>query len=172
MRAPAILFGWVLVTAALLGGLVVRGPESGALLGPHPDLPSLLVGGDGAARLAPVFGWGAALAFAQVGLLASAFALGFGRTRLGARRILPAALVHGLSLVALLWSAARYVEPPEPGLLGPFPAPTTILVFVVWPAPLVYLWLFLRHFEAWLPSESTEARLRALRRGEPGAPTP
>jgi len=164
MRLPAILFAWVLVNAGLFGALVLQGADAGPQLAPHATFPSLLVGGEGAARLAPVFGWGAAIAFAQVGFLATAFALGFGPERVGRGGIVAAALVHAAAVAALLVASHRFAMAPDAGLLGPFPAPTSILVFGLWPAPLVYLWLFLRHFDAWMPSPEAEARLLALRR--------
>jgi hypothetical protein len=173
MRTPAWLFGWVLLNAALFGGLVLQGADAGPQLAPHETLPSLRVGGDGAARMAPVFVWGAALMFAQVGFLATAFALGFGAERLSRGGVVGAAVVHAAAVAALLISTQRFVLAPEASWLGPFPTPTSILVFVLWPAPLVYLWLFLRHFDAWMPSAKSEARLEALRRAaaENEAPT-
>ena len=65
MRLPAVLFGWVLVNAGLLVAAVWYGADAGPQLAPHATLPSMLVGGDGASRLAPVWpGRGTVLGFA------------------------------------------------------------------------------------------------------------
>ena len=161
MRWPVLLFGWVIGTAALFLALVIQGADAGPQLASHPEFGSLLVGGDGAARQAPVFGLGAALALVQVGFLGCAFGLGVG-ARVPRGELAFAVAVHAIAVVGLLCAAHDFVRSASPSLLGPFPVPTTILVFGLFPAPLVYLVLFLRHFERWLPSAETESRLEAM----------
>ena len=54
MKLPALLFALACAIALVLGAAVWAGGEAPPQARPHPEFPTLLQGGDGAARSAPM----------------------------------------------------------------------------------------------------------------------
>ena len=146
-------------------------PASGGAT--HPTFETLRVGGDGAERVAPVFALGAALALVQVVLFTACFALGLrareARPGFG-RWILLSGLVYGGVWVALLLTAWRFANTGAAPIVLGFPLPTAIMVWALWPLPLLFAFLYLAWFDRRvLPPEALDRfrrRLADLRREE------
>ena len=63
----------------------------------------------------------------------------------------------------MVWSYARFVEAPAAaGLVFSFPTPTALMLYLLWPAPVVFLVLYVRAFDDWVVDEAALARFRAI----------
>ena len=169
------LLGATVASGALLALAAWVGESPEAAGGAHPEVGAMLHGGASAARTGPVLAIGAVFGLVQIGFFGLCFAIGMRRREgLGPVR---RPLLIGLAAYALVWltlvgSYLGYAADPlgTPRLLG-FPQPTAILLFVFWPLPAVFAWLYLRHFDWVLDEERLEAfreRLAELRAADDG----
>jgi hypothetical protein len=168
MRIPVLLFGLVvsigvlLVLVALLGDVAPQ-------VAPHADHPSLLRGTDGAARAAPVWWAGAVFGALQIAFFGACFALGVQRRgSLGPllRPLCAGLLVYGAVYALLLFCYRSYLADPSAGLMLGFPPPTAVMLYGLWPVPLWFLWLYLRHFDDWILREEDLERVRRMAQGD------
>jgi len=72
----------------------------------------------------------------------------------------------GLGLYELGWLALfalyrGFAADPGGPLFGSLPAPTAWMLYVLWPLPLWFAWLYWRHFDAAFLSERDVERFRA-----------
>ena len=164
MRIPQALLALVVASAALLLAAAALTPQPGDAPAPHPEHATLLVGGAGAARSLALRAIGWAFGALQIGLFAACFALGLRRADgLGPLR---RPLLVGLALYLALWTAlvvsyGAYARDPGGALFGAFPAPTAWLVYGLWPFPLWFAWLYLRHFDERVLRDDDLRRFRA-----------
>ena len=167
MRLAWLLLGLVLAIAGVLAAAALV-PELAPQASPHPDHPSLLRSADGAARVAPVWWLGAAFGALQIGFFGACFALGLRRGgSLGplARSLWTGLAVYACMFALLLWSYRRFLADPSAPLVLGFPAPTAVMLFLLWPAPLWFAWLYLRHFDGWVLRSEDLERIRRVARG-------
>jgi len=164
MRIPQLLLGLVLASALLLAAAAWLPAAPGTGAGPHPEHPTLLVA-DGAAAHAPgVLALGWAFGAVQIAFFGACFALGMRRAEgLGPLR---RPLWIGLVLYELLWSAvvlayAGFARDPGGALWGGFPLPTALMLFGLWPFPVWFAVLYLRHFDRWVLDDADLERFRA-----------
>lgn len=165
MRIPQLLLGLVLASALLLAAAAWLATAPGTGASPHPEHPTLLVG-EGAAARAPgvlVLGW--AFGAVQIAFFGACFALGMRRAEgLGPLR---GPLWAGLALYELLWTAVVLAyaafarDPAGAGEWGGFPLPTALMLFGLWPFPVWFAVLYLRHFEGWVLDDAGLERFRA-----------
>ncbi len=119
-----------------------------------------------------MLGLGWAIGAAEILLCVFLIALG---ARRGGPRATEASGLHGLgwrlaiSLVAYLgvWTLlmvayARYLHDPAPDLILALPAPTAIMLYLLWPLPLVFSGFYVFGFRRWVFSEQDEAAFRNL----------
>lgn len=169
MRIPVLLLGLVLAMGALLAGVALWGAPA-PQLAVHPEHPSMLRATEGAARAAPVFWPGALFGVLQIGFFGACFALGVRRREgLGplARPVWIGLLLYAAVWAALLASYRRFLATADPGLVLSFPLPTAVMLYGLWPVPLWFLWVYLRHFEDWvLRAEDLERVRRVVREVE------
>lgn len=160
MKIPQLLLGLVLAIAGLLLAAALLPEPPGGVAAPHPERPSLLVGAPAPPALL-VLGW--AFGALQLIFFAACFALGVQRGgRLGPMR---RPLWIGLIVYEVLWAvlvglAAAYARDPGAPLWASFPAPTAWMLFALWPFPLYFAWLFLRHFDGWVLDDRGLAEFR------------
>ena len=107
---------------------------------------------------------GALFGFVQIAYFGLCFALGVRRHEgLGPlRRPLLAGLAAYAAVWGLLvWTYVDYAAAPAEAMrvLG-FPLPTAVLLFGFWPVPVVFAWIYLRHFD-WIVDEERIDRFRA-----------
>lgn len=166
-RLAVALLLLCLAVAGVLGWSVLGQPHPHAAGIAHPDHASLLSGGDGAARgervldLAWVYG-ALAIAFFAVSF---ALALRRGREGLGPLRgpFWLAFALYQLAWLGLLLAYAAYMRAPAeaPFVLG-FPLPTAIMLYVLWPLPVLFMGTYLYFFSRWVWTPEDEARAERL----------
>lgn len=126
---------------------------------------------DGAARVAPVFRLGAAFGALQIAFFGACFALGLRRDGgLGplARPVCVGLLLYAGVYALLLASYRSFLADETPGLVLSFPLPTAVMLYGLWPVPLWFLWIYLRHFDDWVLRAEDLERVRRIAR-ETGA---
>lgn len=165
MRLPALIFA---LACAIAGVLLAAGlggePPTQAL--PHPRHPSLLRSADALARSAPIAAYAAVFGSLQIAFFGACFALGLRRR--GSLGPLTRPFAWGLLLyeavfAALLLADQRYrADPSGLPLVLSFPLPTALLVYALWPLPLWFAGLYLRHFDDWVAPEAEIERVLAL----------
>ncbi len=173
--------GWLLSTllaamaAVLAAALLVRVDPTLHVVS-HAVYPTLLRAGGGAVdplRIALGWGFGAL----QLAFFSACFALGVRRREgLGPLRrpILLGLLGYELVWAFLVLCYVRYAgqpDQPDVPLLLSFPLPTAVMLYLMWPFPLFFMVLYLRHFDRWVlpPGDLAHfrARIAALRGGAP-----
>jgi hypothetical protein len=175
MRLPALLFAIACAIALVLSAAVWSGSEAPPQARPHPAYPSLLQGGDGAERSAPIAVHAALFGALQIAFFGACFALGMRRgSSLGpvARPLVLGLLVYEGVFALLLYGYARYLADPGAPLVFSFPLPTAVLLYAFWPLPLWFAWIYLRHFDGWVVDEREIERvltLAATHGASPGA---
>lgn len=162
MRIPQLLLGLTLAIAGLLVAAAFVPESPGAGVAPHPDHPSLLSGG---APASPVmWGIGTLFGLVQVAFFGACFALGMQRGgRLGpvARPLILGLLGYAGVWLALAVAYAATAGDGETSLWGAFPAATAWMLYGMWPFPIVFAYVYLRHFDSWFLNEDDLARFRA-----------
>lgn len=171
MRWPLLLL--VLLTAMAAAASVTVIMDTQDIMGEpstshgvaHPQYPTLLQGDPGAAGHERILLAGWACGVLVLAFSAAMLAWGFRRNeRSGWPAWAVAAgfiLQAGLFSVAML-SYARYMRDPSPQLWWALPQPTAWLVYVFWPAQLVFVVLFVVTFDRWFWTPSDEARFRRI----------
>lgn len=165
------MLGSVLVSGALLALAAWIGESEVARGAGHPLIEGIQHGGASVARTGPVLVIGSLFGLAQIGFFGLCFALGMRRRDgLGPVR---RPLLLGLAGYAAVWlglvaSYLGYAADPASTVrvLG-FPLPTAIMLFGFWPFPLVFVGIYLRHFDRVIDEGDLarfRERLAALRR--------
>lgn len=167
MRIPLLLFGLVLGAGLLLLFVVLGVPEVPQLQ-THAEYPTLLEAADGAARIAPVWWIGAAFGLIQIGFFGACFALGMRRKgalgRMGPGIAVGVALYAAVFALLLFADRAYLADPSAAPIVWGFPAPTAVMLYLLWPVPLWFLWLYLRHFDEQGLDAAEMERLRRIAR--------
>lgn len=164
MRIPVLLLGLTLAIVALLGIVVFALPPVVQAVA-HPDHATLLRATGGAERVADVWWVGAGFGLLQIAFFGACFALGMQRRGTLGRLVGPIWL--GLALYAvvfllLLASYRAFLSDPGGLLVLGFPAPTAVMLYLLWPVPLWFLWLYLRHFDEQVLSAEDVERVRRI----------
>jgi hypothetical protein len=165
VRSPTrLLFAVLAAIAALFLAFAVLPEGPTARAAPHPDYPAMLVGGDGShGRAVIALSW--AFGALQVALFSVLVAMGAGRRALERGLLKP--LVRGSIVYLFAWTflVAGYrgwlQGTSDPSLLG-LPLPTAMLLFVIWPLPVFYVYLYVRHFKRFVFDEEDAAHLERL----------
>lgn len=167
MRLDLILFALLLAMCGVLGAafLIEEVPSRTAqaengdneieYLGhgyEHPRHPTMLVGGDGAARQSNIIwlGW----AFGALQIIFFVVCLAMGASRMGKPGPYTVPLTIGCVLfvavfTALVLSHREYASQTTHVLVLNQPAPTAWMVYGLWGFPLFFLFLFTLTFDKW-----------------------
>lgn len=166
MKLDKALFGITLAIATVVGiaMLVPEAPEGHGVT--HPEFPSMLSGGSGPARHGPVVLW-LGWAFVVLQTLSFAVLMAFGVQKGKQLRGLGKPLLYCTTahLVALTWivlSYQRYTGETTHSLFLGFPAPTALLLYVLWPLTMVFSFCFVIGFKRWVLSEEDLAEFERL----------
>ena len=157
LLALCLVLGWAWFTPP-----TVSAPAGSA----HPDYPTMLQGGNGAERFAPVAMPALLFALLSVTLFVGMLALGIGdgeRLKRARWHLLVPFVLFLLMFVMLFRSYGSYAE--DPGatqlFLG-FPAPSAWMLYGVWTVPFVFALLYVVRFKELIYSDEDEARFKAL----------
>ena len=162
MRIPLLLLVLVAAIAAVLGIAVGLG-DVGATPETHPCFATLLRSGGARTGAALWLGW--AFGALQIAFFGACFALGMRRREgLGPLRgpILVGLLLYEVAWTALILVYARFAADPSAALVLSLPAPTALMLYVLWPLPLFFMWIYLRAFDGWFLREEDLTRFRAI----------
>ena len=156
----------VLVLIAGLATIVFTLPRPAGATGfIHDRLETMDQGGDGQ-RHSSLLWWGCAIAILQVTFFVLCMMLGACRhkRKTAAAGWLALGGVLYAGLFALMVIAYRvYLLDPSFLIFG-FPAPTAVMLFLLWPFPFYFVVLYLVRFEDWILSPSDLARFEEIRR--------
>ncbi|RMB07734.1 hypothetical protein [Eilatimonas milleporae] len=160
----AILLLLLVIAASVLYAVSLSRPDNAAGM-PHPDLPGMMVGGDGAARWAPIAGAVYVFHTAFMILGGLLFYLGVPVHRRGWRITLVLAAVTAVMLLvthALHQSYTLFLETGLTVFMGGFPAPAFLALFATWGAYVLYDILFVVAFRHVFLNAEDEAAFNAL----------
>lgn len=173
MKLEHLVFVLLLLYGALLVAAFLTPPPDGSHGAAHPDFATMLTGGD-PQRHAPTLwlGWGVGLT--QILLTSAMIALGMRRPGdgfAGDLRGLGKPLMGGTLLYAVVWTflILTYQGSMDGGsgtLYLALPAPTAVMIYLLWPVPLVFAAFFVFGFRRWVLSEEDQeafARIVARR---------
>lgn len=160
---PRLLLGLVVAIGLLLLAAAWIGEAPGGHGVAHPDHATMLQGGPGGPRSAPILALGWGFGALQLAFFAVCFALGVRRREgLGplARPIALAWIAYELLWAALVVVYWRSVDDPGVALWLGFPPATALMLFGLWPFPLAFMAIYLRHFDDWVLTERDLRRFR------------
>lgn len=163
MRIPVLLLVLVLAIAGVLAVAIAIGEPPGATGSVHAEHPTLLQGGPSGARTGATLWIGWAFGALQIAFFGACFALGLRRPQgLGRLRfpILAGLVVYELAWTGLVLAYARFAADPSAALWGALPAPTALMLYVLWPLPLLFMAIYLWHFDEFVLGEDTLRKLR------------
>ncbi|MEE9282263.1 MAG: hypothetical protein V3V67_19025 [Myxococcota bacterium] len=162
MRLVAFLLVVVLAMSGLVAVALGLPERPGGHGFTHPEFSTMERGGPGELRHERVLTLGWAFGLAQIVFFTGLLALG-ARTREGLRGLGPGLVAGGLAY-ALVWTALVLAYRSYAGgsasayFLG-FPAPTALMLFALFPAPVIFSLLYVVGFERWIAAPSDIAEL-------------
>ncbi len=165
MKLDRLLLGIIGALCVVTLAVLLLPEAAGALGVDHPVYANMRHGGSGVDRHGSLLwaGW----AFGALGIVLYVALMAFG-TRAGAhRRAIARWLILGLGayLAAWSWLVLAYdsqMSPGTGGLFLGFPAPTAIMLYVLFPVSLVFAAVYVVGFGRWVWSEEDEAAYERL----------
>lgn len=166
LKLSWLLFAVLLVLCgAVTTVLFTPEPENSRGLA-HPDFSTMQIGGDSVARYEPIriASWVFALAcvclFSTLLMLANRHDAG---TRFSIRWMLGlGCVVHLVAMTGALVCYESYIVADNPNLQLGFPTPSTWMLFAVWPAPLVFVFVYVLGFNRWIFRDVDEQAFRKI----------
>ena len=176
MKLDWIIFGLLLVMCGSLGSLLLT-PEPTVVMAageppiaaghgiPHARIGTMLAGGDGLQRYAPIRTASWIFAVCMICFFTALLAL----ASLKAGRSSPINwfLMIGcagqmLGMVGMILSYESFLGDATPALHGAFPAPTAWMLYVLWPAPLLFVAFYVVVFDRWTFRPEDEKAFQVL----------
>ena len=153
MKISVLLFSLLVGICLALGiVLMTEAPEGAAGVG-HPQYSSMLRGGDGAARLAPVRLISRILGVLLILFFVSLLALG-ARSKKSfpteKRALWIGTLVYVAFFLAMTVAYDTYAQSGSDLLVLSFPPPTALMLYGVGFTPLVFVFLYMLRFDPWI----------------------
>jgi len=176
MKLPLFLFA-LLVTMCCAVGTILFTPEPVAISPadgsevkashgiPHPSISTMLQGGDGSARYSPVRIATWVFAVCMISIFCSLLVLSSRKeARYGwmSRLLWIGGALHLACMIGLMLCYESYLSDPDPRLHAAFPAPTAWMLYVLWPVPLFYVFLYVLTFDRWTFRPEDEQAFAAL----------
>lgn len=152
---PRLFSGLAVVLLLLVVGATFSYQTAWDSPEPHPTIPAMEVGGERSVddadhwALGIVFGGTIILMFSASLLLAPEV-----RQRFKLRVAIYATSALFLTIfIAMLLLFRSYAIAETPTLFGPFPAPTTLMLFGVWCVPMIFAAIYSLGFNAWFAED-------------------
>ena len=153
MKIPLVLFGLLVGMCLVVGYALMTEEPPGAAGIAHPEYSSMLRGGDGVARHAPVFVAGWLLGLLQIFFLVGLLAFGAAKRKsfpLEERVLLGGALAYAGVFTWMVMSYSSFAASSDGTLVLAFPPPTALMLYGVGFVPLLFVGLYLSRFEPWI----------------------
>ncbi|MDX1383655.1 MAG: hypothetical protein R3190_08430 [Thermoanaerobaculia bacterium] len=168
MRIAALLFALLVAMGLVTGYLLLFVEETEIGHGfAHPDYPTMLRGGDGAARHDPVLVGGWLLGTLQIAFMVTILAFGAGqRGRMGVEEwvLVVGGIVFALCFLFTVTTYVHYARAGGGELALSFPIPSAWMLYGIWGAPVIFIVLYMVRFESWILSdEALESFLSEVR---------
>ncbi len=131
----------------------------------HPELPGVMMGGDGAARLADISSLGFAFQVVVLVQCHLLIALGVGGPKTNASMLIALTACLGVALFVwwnLFGAYQHYLETGETGYVAGFPTATAWQVYAIWLGGLSLVALYVVGFRRFIWSEEDEAQFQQL----------
>ncbi len=168
MKLPYLLFAillamWVTIVATFVIGEApsaeVVSDQTGEIsrteLGhgfTHPKFATMQSGGSGAARHEPILWFGWAFGMLQIAFFMLLVAYGGQKGgRLGPLKIpiLVGGILYAATFTAMVYTYQSYMLESSHRMFLSLPVPTAWMIYGVWPAPLVFMFLYMFTFDSW-----------------------
>ena len=153
MKIAVFLFALLIGMCLILGYvLMTEEPSEGHGI-PHPEFSTMLRGGDGATRLAPVLWAGWLLGVFQIFFFVGLLAFGVQKARrfpTESRLLVIGALIYAGVFTWMVLAYNGFARTANPELVLSFPLPTAIMLYGVGFTPLIFIVLYLVRFEPWV----------------------
>ena len=131
----------------------------------HPKFESMLHGGPGAVRHGPILWIGLTFGLLQIVLFVCLLALGGQRQgKLGPLKIplIVAGIVYAGVFIAMVVSYRGYMAEQDHATFLALPVPTAWMIYGVWPAPIIFMLIYMVTFDSWIYRSEDQVRLEEI----------
>ncbi len=153
MKLDWLMF-FILVGMCLLLGWVMMTPESSVGHGfDHPQFDHMQQGGDGAARHEGMLWAGWLFGVLQIMLFVVCLAMGSRkpkRNRSWDALLIVGGVIYIATFSLLVFTYHESLVEAKVVFLGPFPLPTTVMLYGLWPMPVYFLVVYFCLFDRWV----------------------
>ncbi|MDG2219868.1 MAG: hypothetical protein P8L85_00700 [Rubripirellula sp.] len=176
MKLSWIIFALLLLMCGSLGSLLLT-PEPTVVIiegeapvaaghgMPHPQIGTMLVGGDSEQRYAPIRPATWIFAVCMICFFTALLALGSlkaGRFSKLNWFLLVGLCVQLFAMVGMLLSYESFIGDAAPRLYAGFPAPTAWMLYALWPAPLLFVVFYVVAFDRWTFRPEDESAFKEI----------
>ena len=156
----------VLVLAGLLGVALMTPEPPGGHGTLHPEYTSMLSGGQGHERHGPILPLAWAIGTVQILLFVALMLMGL-RRRDGlpkglAKPFLLSTLAYLAAWTAVILAYGAYMRQTSHGLWLALPAPTALMLYVLWPVPIAFALIYVFGFRRFVLSEEDQEAFQEL----------
>jgi MFS superfamily sulfate permease-like transporter len=167
MRLTAFLFALLLGMCLILGYVLLLDEIPDGHGYNHPDYPTMQRGGDGATRHAQTLWIGWALGVLELLFFVGLLALGSRRRKqypFERNVLIVGTLVYIAFFTWMVIAYTGYAADPSAALVLSFPLPTTLMLYGVGFAPVVFIVLYMIRFSPWIvDDDELDTFLRRVR---------
>lgn len=173
---PSLKLPWLILTMLLACCVIFTivfclGPSSGGDGFTHPEFSTMRQGGDGVDRLrgVHVLGWiFGILHFCICTALVIMGANKQGRLGILKRPILIGLVLNVLVLCTMMAVYWKFAREGSGALFGSLPWPTALMMYGLWPAQLIFVFIYVWGFDRWIFTEQDAEKFRQLVRTHKG----
>lgn len=164
-RMPGILFALLLSMCVVVAITFTVDEPAGGHGAPHPIYETMERAASGVDRHAPVMGLAWLFGILQIALFVCClrFAIGGACNRPALTwTFLIGGLLYGAAFTWMIVSYGQYMRAEAPALVLGFPAPTALMLFCLWPAPLFFMVVYYATFHRWVMTDDDMERFRRI----------
>ncbi|MFN4258375.1 MAG: hypothetical protein ACK4RK_03705 [Gemmataceae bacterium] len=165
MNQAWILFALLLAIWCVLGAVLWVEETSAGGAAAHPHFQTMDQGGSGQLRHGPLLGQALALGVLEIAVFVAFLGFGIGN-RPGAERLRRRLLLGGLLYTGVfalvVWTYQNFLAGDQEVFIGPFPAPTALMLFGMYLAPYYFVILYVVSFDRWIARPEDLAAFQKL----------
>jgi hypothetical protein len=131
----------------------------------HPKFATMQSSGNGAARHERILWFGWAFGILQIAFFVTLVVYGGQKNgRLGPLKvpILVGGLLYAATFTAMVYAYQGYMLEQTHAMFLSLPVPTAWMIYGVWPVPLVFMFLYMFTFDAWIFREEDLTRFEEI----------